>query len=257
MRRVVIGVVVAVVALGARAVVGARAAVDPSRALLRGFICQPAVAAAQRELFVQAVMRPLPATAKIAMRFMLLRRATGARSFRQVAGPDLGNWISPLNPTLGERSGDEWIVDHPVVGLTAPADYRLEVTFRWQDAAGRLLATQVRLSAICSQPLLGPDLLVQSVAVVPIAGKPALDQYVARIANAGASAAGRFQVRFADGSLAQSRVVARLKALRTLLVSFSGPACNAASPPTVTVDPGRRVRDLSRSNNTLTASCPP
>ncbi len=234
----------------------ASAAVDGSRGLLRGFICQPAVVAAQRELYVQAVMRPLPGTIKMEMRFALLRRGKGARSFAQVAGPNLGNWISPLDPTLGQRPGDQWIVDHPVVGLPAPADYRLEVAFRWQAAAGRLLATQVRLSATCSQPLLGPDLLVQSITVVPVAGTPALDEYIARIANAGARRAGAFEVRFTDGSVVQSRTVAQLKAHRTRLLYFSGPACNLGSQPTVTVDPGRRRRDLNRADNTLAASCP-
>ncbi len=254
MRRLGIAGLVALAALVAAA--SASAAVEPSRALLRGFICQPAVAPAQREVYVQAVMRPLPGTMKMTMRFALLRRVKGGRSFSEVAGPDLGNWISPQDPTLGQRPGDEWIVDHPVVGLTAPADYLLRVTFRWLDADDQILGTQVLLSRTCSQPELGPDLLVQSITVVPVAGKPNLDDYVAQITNAGASAARAFEVRFTDGRVVESRTVALLRAHRTRLLSFSGLACSAEAAPTVTVDPNHRVDDLNRANNTLTASCP-
>ncbi|MGA2927993.1 MAG: hypothetical protein ABSG43_18765, partial [Solirubrobacteraceae bacterium] len=67
---------------------------DPSLAQLRGFVCQPAVSPAQREVFVQAVMRPLAGTVKMTMRFELLRRVKGQAAFSDVGGPDLGNWIS-------------------------------------------------------------------------------------------------------------------------------------------------------------------
>ncbi len=254
MRRLAIAGLVALVALAAAA--AAAAAVDPSRALLRAFICQQAVAPAQREVYVQAVMRPVPGTMKLTMRFELLRRGKHERSSAEVAGPQLGNWISPQDPTLGQRPADQWVVDHPVVGLTAPADYQFRVTFRWLDLADRILATQVLLSRNCLQRDLGPDLLVQSIAVVAVAGKPNLDDYVAQIANAGGSATGTFKVKFSDGSVVQSRTMSSLRPHRTRLVSFSGLACGTAPPPTVTVDPNRHVDDPNPANNTLTASCP-
>jgi hypothetical protein len=39
-------------------------------------------------------------------------------------------------------------------------------------------------------------------------------------------------------------------------VRFAGPACDAASPPTVVADPTGTVDESDRSNNALTVSCP-
>jgi hypothetical protein len=197
---------------------------------------------------------------KMAMRFELLSKTKANRPLIVVSGRDLGNWLSPSNPpTLGQRPADKWTVSHPVVGLAAPATYRLRVTFRWTGAHGRLLGTAVRITPKCFQPELRPDLTVQSITVQPIAGKPSLDQYVAVIRNAGATAAGQFEVLFAPGGSnpgVKTRVVQRLAAHSSRDETFVGPACTATTAPTVTVDPLDQVADFNRSNNSLTATCP-
>jgi hypothetical protein len=208
---------------------------------------------------IDAVMRPLTGTMKMAIRFELLSKTKAHRPSVVVSGRDLGNWLSPSNPTLGQRPADKWTVSHPVVGLAAPATYRMRVTFRWTGAHGRLLGTVVRMTPKCFQPELRPDLIVQSITVQPIAGKPRLDQYVAVIRNAGATAAGQFEVLFAPGGSnpgVKTRVVQRLAAHSFRNETFVGPACTATTAPTVTVDPLDQVADFNRSNNSLTATCP-
>src|SRR5437588_3581577 len=112
------------------------ATVPPPRDQLRSFTCQKAVDPPARAISIQAVMRPVRGTAKMQMRFQLMRRTKLGAPFRVVRGPLLGSWISPQNPSLGQRPGDVWIVNHPVVDLPAPATYRFRVTFRWTDANG-------------------------------------------------------------------------------------------------------------------------
>jgi hypothetical protein len=242
-------------AVASLAVTTASAARAPApRAHLRRFMCQRAVEPSQREMSIDAVMRPLTGTMKMAIRFELLSKTKAHRPSVVVSGRDLGNWLSPSNPTLGQRPADKWTVSHPVVGLAAPATYRMRVTFRWTGAHGRLLGTVVRI-----QPELRPDLIVQSITVQPIAGKPRLDQYVAVIRNAGATAAGQFEVLFAPGGSnpgVKTRVVQRLAAHSFRNETFVGPACTATTAPTVTVDPLDQVADFNRSNNSLTATCP-
>jgi hypothetical protein len=239
---------------------GAAGAPQP-RARLRGFVCQRAVEPSQREMSIDAVMRPLTATKKMAMRFELLSKSKANSPLMVVAGRDLGNWVSPTSPiTLGQRPADVWILNHPVVGLRAPATYRLRVTFRWTGAHGRVLGTAVRLTSKCFQPELRPDLTVQPpIAVQQIAGRPSLDQYVAVIRNLGATAAGQFEVLFVSGGpspVIKHRVIQRLAAHASRQETFIGPACTATTAPTVTVDPLDQVDDANRSNNSLTTACP-
>lgn len=255
MKRFVIAVLVGL----AFASMAGAAAADPPRAQLRGFVCQRAIEPSQREISVEAVMRPLAGTKKMAMRFELLSKSKPSSPFTEVGGSGLGNWVSPSDPpTLGQRAADVWKVDHPVVGMTAPATYRMRVTFRWRGAHGHVLGTAVRLTPRCFQPELRPDLIVQSIAVEPIPGPASLDQYVTVIRNGGATAAGPFEVLFAPGGAypITTRQVQRLAAHADRQDTFVGPACTAATAPTVTVDPLDQVDDFNRSNNSLTATCP-
>jgi CARDB len=233
------------------------AAADPPRAALRGFVCQPALDPPARAISIQAVMRPLPGTQKLSVRFQLLITRKSPTPVTVVRAGDLGTWISPQDPTLGEQPGDIWRISKPVANLVAPAAYRFRVTFRWTGSNGRLLGTAVRLSAICVQPERRPDLLVKSITVRSIAGRPSQDDYIALIRNAGATAAGPFGILFAPGEGFRSTTltVTRLRAGGTLRETFVGPLCTSRNAPTITVDPTDQVDDFNRSNNSLTATC--
>jgi hypothetical protein len=228
------------------------------RASLRAFVCQHALDPPARAVSVTAVMRPVSGTKHMRLRFQLLSRAKGAATFAPISGGDLGTWIDPKSATLGQRSGDVWILHKQVVDLVAPAAYRYQVSFRWIGAHGRVLGTASRQSAVCSQPELRPDLLVESITVAPVTGRPAVDHYVVAIRNAGATAAGAFDVAFSPGgsSAAVTKSVPGLAAHQRLQKTFVGPVCDSNSPPTVTVDPGDQVDDFNRENNSMTAVCP-
>ncbi|MGI8712146.1 MAG: CARDB domain-containing protein [Solirubrobacteraceae bacterium] len=238
---------------------GAAAARTPPRSSLAGFGCQRALDPPSRSMSVRAVMRPLKATRKLSLKFELLEKLPGQAAARPVTGAgDLGVWVSPSDPTLGQRAGDVWQLNKAVYDLDAPATYHFRVTFRWRGAHGKVLGTAVASSANCVQRELRPDLLVRNVSVSAIPGHPQHQRYTAVIANRGATAAGPFQVLFTpgDGSTPQSVTIARLAARSTRTESFVGPLCVASSPPTVVADSTSQVDDYNRDNNALTVSCP-
>jgi CARDB len=245
-------------ALGGGVAASTVRASTPPRARVTGLTCQHALDPPARAVSITAVMRPLPGTRRMQMRFQLLSKAKGAAAYAPVTGGDLGTWVSPAIPTLGQRSGDVWRLQKPIVGVTAPASYRFRVSFRWLGANGHVRGTAVRESGVCFQPELRPDLLVRSITVESVAGRPSVNRYVAVIRNDGASDTGPFEILFTPGGAlpVQTVSVPDLAAHSKLVNAFIGPVCSNAAATSVTVDPEEKVDDSNRSNNSMTAVCP-
>lgn len=257
LRRYLIAGLLAVAGLGLAAG-SAVADTTPPRAQLSQFTCTHALDPAQRAVSVQAIMRPLAGTRRLAIKFELFERVAGAPTKTVVRAGDLGVWVTPDDPTLGQLPGDLWRLNKTVLNLDAPATYQFQVTFRWTGVHGHVLGTAVRLTKSCRQRELRPDLLVSSIDVSAIAGHPNEDLYEAHIANQGLTGAGPFEVLFVpgDGSAATTKTVGYLGAGARQTLSFVGPVCSASSPPSVTVDAADQVDDDNRSNNEMTAVCP-
>ena len=131
----------------ALAVAPAAAATNPPpRARLHGFVCERAADALDRAVAVIGVMRPVPGTQTMQMKFVLLRRSPSATSFSPVRGGDLGRWRR-AKPGTGL-----YTVKKLVANLPAPAFYRFAVTFRWSGAGGVVINRTTLLSARCYQP---------------------------------------------------------------------------------------------------------
>jgi hypothetical protein len=220
---------------------------------LRSFACRQALDPSRRSVSVTAVMGTVAGAQRLQMRFQLLRRSGGGVA--ALRGGDLGKWISPNPPTLGQHSHDVWIVRHPVTGVPVPGTYHFRVSFRWLGAAGHLLGRTTQTSASCREPDLRPDLWVSLLSVQPSGGK---DQYVVQVGNGGLRGAANVEVSFAPGGGGQPQMITipRLQSHATIQETFTGPACASATPPTITVDPNKQVSDLNRGNNSLTATCP-
>jgi hypothetical protein len=257
MRRFVIAGLIALAAVSATVATAATA--DGPSARLRGFVCQTALDPASRGMSITAVMRPLPATMKLAMRFELLKRTKRWGRSVSLSGSGLKTWITPKDPTLGREPGDKWVVKHPVVDLAAPAYYRFKVTFRWTGANGHVIGKTVRESPLCFQPELRADVEVTGIQVVPVLGNPGLDRYLGTIRNAGRTASGPFRVEFTDGPdgpwSPQFKSISQLLPHHQTMVSFKGPVCSAAAPATITADPDHQVDDANPSNNSMQTTC--
>lgn len=241
----------------AAAILAAPSPAPPGPATLSGFRCVRAIDPPLRGIDVTAVMRPIPSTQHLALRFDLLRAARRHGHYRVVHGPNLATWISPPDPSLGQHPADVWRLSHPVAGLPAPAYYRLRVSFRWIEMRGRVLAQVVRQTPLCHQLELRPDLAVGAVGVQALSARPGYDAYTATIRNRGASPAGPFDVALTIAGTAQpAHTVALLRARHTRQVRFVAPACTAGDRVSVAADSAGTVEDLDRSNNVLTVSCP-
>lgn len=228
----------------------------PPRAALQGFSCRNGLDPVNRTFGVTAVMRPVTGTVRMAVKINLLVTRSRAGGTHPVHAGDLGTWINPRNPTMGQLPGDVWRLQKTVVQLSAPASYRFRVQYRWTGAGHQILATATRYSRRCAERELRPDLAVPSVSVARLDADH--DLYTAQVANYGKSAAGPFEVLFSpgDGSAAVARGLSGLAAHSSRSVTFTGPRCTASTAPTITADAAMQVDDLSRANNTLTASCP-
>jgi hypothetical protein len=137
-------------ALAAATVSNAAAATVHPRAVLNGFVCHHAANPLNREIFITAVMRPIPETQRMALKFEL-QRSIGGSPFADVKSGDLGKWIYPTNPpTLGQQPADVWRYNKPVVNLP-DGEYRFRVAFRWLGRDASVLRTTVRFSPRCDQ----------------------------------------------------------------------------------------------------------
>jgi hypothetical protein len=226
---------------------------------LRSFVCQTALDPPARAVSVQAVMRPVTGTSRMEMEFELLRQTTSHGRFASVHGRGLDSWISPTDPTLGQRPGDVWLLNHPVVDLAAPATYKFRVTFKWIGAHGQTLGTATQPSPACFEPELRADLLVRSLSVSAITSGAASGQwaYTAVIGNRGLTGAGPVQVEFLDGVRSPAfATVAWVGPKSSAPQRFVAPACTAGSTLTVTVDPMQTIDEYDYANNTLTMACP-
>jgi hypothetical protein len=247
------GGAIAVMAIGA-------GASPPPRASLTGFICQTALNPATRGIEATAVMRPVPSTVRLEIKPELLRARHARGPFRVVTvrRGGLGRWASPTQPpNLGQNPSDVWRVRIPVANLPAPADYRLRVVFRWLGSGSLRLAQAARVSPVCYQPELRPDLVVRTITIAPLATQPGQDAYDAMIANRGATAAGSFDVSLAEAQTVVDTIsVPGLGSHRSRRAHLVGPACTSGAVITVTADPAHALDVANRSKSTLTVVCP-
>jgi CARDB len=259
MRRVLTGFVALALAGGMAVASVSATAASPPRASLTGFVCQTALDPPTRGIAVKAVMRPVPSTVEMQVKFELLRARHQGGEFKlvKVRRGRLGKWISPPNPTLGQRPGDIWNSIGEVANLPAPAHYRLRVSFRWLGTGNVKLAQAVRLSSICLQPELRPDLVVRSIAIAALPAQPGQDAYVAVIANRGATAAGPFDVTLAAARTVVDTIsVRQLGSHRVHRAHLVGPACPSGEVITVTADPARQIDVYERARSALSVVCP-
>jgi hypothetical protein len=249
-----VGIAISVASL---AFCGAAAATTlPQKAELRGLQCRRSPEPAGRTVSVTAVMRPVSGTVRMALKFSLERRVPGTgEGFRSVPSRQLGQWVNPANPSLGQNPADVWMLKQNVVNLSAPAAYRFRVWFRWTGANGRVLSRAVRVSPVCYQPDPRPNLSVRSISVTSLGNGQS--RYDVLVHNGGNLASGPFTVRLdPPGGQSQSAMSQSLAPRATERESFDAPACTSGDQVTAVADPDGKVADRNRADNTLTVACP-
>ena len=108
--------------------------------------CLTASEAPQRSATFSGEMTMFAGASRMSMRIELLERMPGEMSYHVVAAPGLGVWRSS-DPGVGVYKYVK-----QVTNLSAPADYKGLVSFRWQGAHGHTIKRDERRTRRCSQP---------------------------------------------------------------------------------------------------------
>jgi len=227
----------------------AEAASRPSGlAVARVTECATALAAPERHMVTEGRMRTQPRAARLAMRFDLEVRTPGRPRFVALKAPGLGVW----NVT---RAARQYVYAKRVENLAAPAAYRMVVRFRWYDARGRRIASARRVSAVCEQPDLRPDLMPLRVDV--LAAADAARSYVVPVRNTGATAAGPFAVLLTvAGRELPAQTVPGLAPGERVSLTWTAPACAPGSTIAVEVDAEGAVDESDEADDALVRGCP-
>jgi len=221
-----------------------------ARALL--IACERSLEEAERAGVFEGQMRLVPGASRMQMRFALQASTPERRRWTSVDAPGFGTWMSSA-PGTGR-----YLYTKRVESLLAPAAYRVQVRFRWLDAAGATVERARRVSDACHQPDPRADLELRSVAVEPLAGGAERRRYVAFVRNTGRVAAEPSLLSLSVGGvvLPPARVLA-LEPGEGVAVAVEGPACAGRAEIVADADAEESVDERDESNNRFTRGCPP
>jgi hypothetical protein len=193
-------------------------------------------------------MPALQRTRRMWMRFDLFERNVGG-AWRHLSVPKFGTWQKSLPGKPG------FIYEKRVDQLQAPADYRVQVRFRWYDKSARLQRAARRTTRTCREPDPRPDLAIGKVTATE-AGQGRL-RYLIRVRNDGRSDVGPFDtVLSVDDNAQPAATVAGLPAGGATTVAVVGQRCVLGSQIQVSVDTAGLIDEASETNNTVSRPCP-
>lgn len=210
--------------------------------------CRPAVTAAGGTAEFVGRMPTVRGSARMSMRFDLLRSALPAGTYSAVALPQWSQWLTAA------RGRAAFMYRKRIEGLVGPAAYRVRVRFRWRDASGRVVRRAEKFSTACRQPDVRPNLKALRVTTT---GSAAASAYVVRVRNAGRLAAGpsTLRIQLPDGTAVNGEVPA-LGARAVTNVRVPAARCAPGTQLQITVDATGQVAESDETDNTLTATCP-
>jgi hypothetical protein len=122
----------------------AAAARQPAAATLEG--CVTAVPQTERSATFSGEMTAVPGSQRMQMRIEVQERGPAEADFHTIGFPGLGVWLR-ATPGVHAFKNLQRVTD-----LTAPADYRAAIRFRWLGAHGRVLKVVELRTARCLQP---------------------------------------------------------------------------------------------------------
>lgn len=244
MRRLVLIATLAALACAATA----SAAVSPVVSAKLG-ACQSGATPDARYALYRTSMEAIAGTERMSVRFDLSMRATDTAPYTTATAPGLGEWITSA-PGV-----DIFRYRKQVTNLT-PGTYRTVVSFRWTNAKGKVIASAKRTTAACVQPDTRPALAIGTLDFAKVSD-PALLRYIVPVRNDGRADAGPFDVSLSiDGIVQDPVTVTGLAAGTTQTVTFVALRCKGGADVRIQLDPGARIDEADRSDNTKMAGCP-
>jgi CARDB len=188
---------------------------------------------------------------RMQMRFTLQQRlGPGPKgTWKKVAVPDWGTWQK------ADPGRTAFVFTERIEALTAPAGYRVVVSFRWLDARNRVLRTATRTSAACEVADPRPDLALGGLDAVATGGGRAA--YTVAVANDGHSQAVPFAVTVTVGGVTSDPVIlGPLSAGDRATGAVAAAACAPRSTITVTLDAANAVDESDEADDVVQRPCP-
>ena len=205
--------------------------------------CATGATAADRHAVFTGSMPAQRGTARMAMRFDLLRRDEGSRRYARVKAAKLGRW----ERSQPGRAGFIW--SKRVEQLDDGARYRARIRFRWLDASGAAQRTVARRTPVCVQPDQRADLEVASVT----AGGAG---YFVTVVNAGATAAPASWLTLSVGGSGGERVaVPALAGAEQATVEVPGEPCGPDRSLRLFLDVRDDVDEADERDNRVVRPC--
>jgi hypothetical protein len=194
------------------------------------------------------VMRVVPDTARMQMRFRVLVRPHRGDGWARVAAPKHGGWVSAA------PGRERFVYDQRLTGLQ-PGAVRVAVRFRWRAADGSVLKTAARRSRPCRVPDPRPDLVPLDVATTAGA-QPGTVDYAVTVKNRGRSAAPASSVALDVGHDAlPDAALPGLDPGERAVAAFEGPPCAAGDVLVVTADATGVVDEAEEADDVLQIPC--
>lgn len=188
---------------------------------------------------------------RMQMRFQLQQRlGAGTKgTWKKVAVPDWGTWQK------ADPGRSAFVFTERIEALTAPASYRVVVTFRWLDARNHAIRTTSRTSPACEVADPRPDLVLGGLDAVATGGGRAA--YTVAVANDGHSTAVPFAVTVTVGGVTSAPVIlGPLGAGDRATGAVAAPSCALGSTITVTLDAANAVDESDKADDVVQRPCP-
>jgi len=108
--------------------------------------CVAGAAQSERSAMFAGEMTAMPGSVRMAIRIEIQEQIAGEALFHTVTASGLGAW------RVSDPGVKAYRYNRQVTNLFAPASYRATVRFRWLNAKGRLMRSNVRHTPRCRQP---------------------------------------------------------------------------------------------------------
>lgn len=197
-------------------------------------------------------MRVLKNAPGMEMLFRLLVKGDDAERFVDAGAPaPFGQWQAA---DMGNR---RYILDRTVANLPIGSSYRVQVRYRWRDAAGKVVAKGARRTKPCAQPDTRPNLHIQSVRPGELYPDGSREFEVGYLNDSTTDILSGFSISLAvSGMPAQIVTDGSLAAGDRNDAVFTLPVCPAGGSITAVVDSGLLIDEDDEADNTITVPCP-
>jgi hypothetical protein len=218
----------------------------PPEPLLVAKVVACDVTSSDRSATYYARMDTIPTASKLQIRFQLFERLGRDQAWNKLDVPALRQWHTSQAGV--RRFGWKQTVD----ALRMGGAYKVRVQYRWLSAAGAVIDTAARESAVCRGPL--PNIAVGDLSVKP---GPTDDTrtYRVEVSNTGKVDANQVDVSLSvDKAILDTVALSQLAAGETKAVSFTGPVCRHAVR--VNADPSNSIGETLENDNSQLFACP-